>query len=59
MPMDGMTLTDALHHHGINIRYLGTVLEYIERIPQKERLDHVYVSVYLTAQRFDPSLLEN
>lgn len=47
MPMDGMTLTEALHQHGINIRYLGTLLEYIEKIPQKERLDHVYVSVYL------------
>ncbi|KAI7795880.1 clustered mitochondria protein homolog [Triplophysa rosa] len=42
MPMDGMTLTEGLHQHGINIRYLGTVLEYIEKIPQKERLDHVY-----------------
>lgn len=24
-PMDGQTLTDALHAHGINIRYLGKV----------------------------------
>jgi protein TIF31 len=24
-PMDGPTLTDALHTHGINIRYLGQV----------------------------------
>lgn len=24
-PMDGQTLTDALHLHGINIRYLGKV----------------------------------
>lgn len=53
MPMDGMTLTEALHQHGINIRYLGTVLEYIERIPQKERLDHVYVSVYVCKIRFE------
>uniref|UniRef100_A0A672RRN4 Clustered mitochondria protein homolog n=1 Tax=Sinocyclocheilus grahami TaxID=75366 RepID=A0A672RRN4_SINGR len=42
MPTDGVTLTEALHQHGINIRYLGTVLENIEKIPQKERLDHVY-----------------
>ncbi|XP_051959972.1 clustered mitochondria protein homolog [Xyrauchen texanus] len=42
IPMDGITLTEALHQHGINIRYLGTVLEYIEKSPQKERLDHVY-----------------
>lgn len=24
-PMDGQTLTDALHAHGINVRYLGKV----------------------------------
>ncbi len=24
-PMDGPTLTDALHAHGINVRYLGKV----------------------------------
>ncbi|XP_058615136.1 clustered mitochondria protein homolog isoform X2 [Onychostoma macrolepis] len=42
MPTDGDTLTEALHQHGINIRYLGTVLEYTEKIPQKDRLDHVY-----------------
>lgn len=24
-PMDGQTLTDALHAHGINIRYIGKV----------------------------------
>ncbi|KAK1788065.1 hypothetical protein P4O66_016542, partial [Electrophorus voltai] len=42
MPMDGGTLTEALHQHGINVRYLGTVLEYIEKSPQKLRLDHIY-----------------
>ncbi|XP_051734303.1 clustered mitochondria protein homolog isoform X2 [Ctenopharyngodon idella] len=42
MPMDGVTLTEALHQQGINIRYMGAMLEYIEKIPQKERLDHVY-----------------
>lgn len=26
-PMDGQTLTDALHSHGINIRYLGKVMD--------------------------------
>lgn len=25
--MDGQTLTDALHSHGINIRYLGKVMD--------------------------------
>lgn len=48
MPTDGVTLTEALHQHGINIRYLGTLLEYIEEFPLKERLDHVYVSVCCT-----------
>ncbi|XP_027033032.1 clustered mitochondria protein homolog isoform X2 [Tachysurus fulvidraco] len=42
MPTDGFTLTEALHQYGINIRYLGTVLEFIEKSPQKSKLDHVY-----------------
>ncbi|KAF7697343.1 hypothetical protein HF521_005761 [Silurus meridionalis] len=42
MPMDGLTLTEALHQNGINIRYLGIVLEFIEKSPQKTKLDHVY-----------------
>ncbi|MCI4386369.1 hypothetical protein PGIGA_G00061460 [Pangasianodon gigas] len=42
MPMDGFTLTEALHQHGINIRYLGTILEFIEKSPHKTKLDHVY-----------------
>lgn len=46
MPMDGFTLTEALHRHGINIRYLGTVLEFIEKSPEKSKLDHVYVSAH-------------
>lgn len=47
MPMDGFTLTEALHHHGINIRYLGTLLEFIEKAPQRIRLYHVYVGFSL------------
>ncbi|TRZ02894.1 hypothetical protein DNTS_033260 [Danionella cerebrum] len=31
MPVDGVTLTEALHQHGINIRYLGCVLQNIEK----------------------------
>ncbi|KAM9451424.1 clustered mitochondria protein homolog isoform 1-T1 [Clarias gariepinus] len=42
MPMDGFTLTEALHQYGINIRYLGTILEFIEKSPYKTKLDHVY-----------------
>uniref|UniRef100_A0A1D1Z9L5 Clustered mitochondria protein homolog n=1 Tax=Anthurium amnicola TaxID=1678845 RepID=A0A1D1Z9L5_9ARAE len=32
-PMDGQTLTDALHAHGINIRYLGRVAHMIKHVP--------------------------
>ncbi|KAM0941489.1 putative clustered mitochondria protein [Dioscorea sansibarensis] len=32
-PMDGQTLTDALHSHGINIRYLGKVAEMTKHLP--------------------------
>ncbi|KAG0576037.1 hypothetical protein KC19_5G050100 [Ceratodon purpureus] len=32
-PMDGPTLTDALHAHGINIRYLGQVAKKAEHLP--------------------------
>ncbi|KAJ3694660.1 hypothetical protein LUZ60_000037 [Juncus effusus] len=32
-PMDGQTLTDALHAHGINIRYLGKIAATIKHLP--------------------------
>ncbi|KAH0784381.1 hypothetical protein KY290_003979 [Solanum tuberosum] len=32
-PMDGQTLTEALHAHGINLRYLGTVAEGTRNLP--------------------------
>ncbi|CAL9148830.1 unnamed protein product [Musa hybrid cultivar] len=32
-PMDGQTLADALHAHGINIRYLGKVANMIKHLP--------------------------
>ncbi|CAK9277916.1 unnamed protein product [Sphagnum jensenii] len=32
-PMDGPTLTDALHAHGINVRYLGKVAKQTENLP--------------------------
>lgn len=28
-PMDGQTLTEALHAHGINVRYIGQVRHYM------------------------------
>ncbi|XP_078438775.1 tetratricopeptide repeat (TPR)-containing protein isoform X2 [Wolffia australiana] len=32
-PMDGQTLSDALHAHGINIRYLGRIALMIKHLP--------------------------
>nr|GLL40869.1 clustered mitochondria protein-like [Ipomoea trifida] len=32
-PMDGQTLTEALHAHGINLRYLGKVAEGTRHLP--------------------------
>lgn len=45
LPMDGATLTEALHQRGINIRYLGTVLEFVDKTPAKAQLEHFYVSL--------------
>ncbi|XP_052211359.1 clustered mitochondria protein [Diospyros lotus] len=32
-PMDGQTLTEALHAHGINVRYIGKVAEGTKHLP--------------------------
>uniref|UniRef100_H2UU84 Clustered mitochondria protein homolog n=1 Tax=Takifugu rubripes TaxID=31033 RepID=H2UU84_TAKRU len=42
LPMDGVTLTEALHQRGINVRYLGSVLEFVEKTPAKAQLEHIY-----------------
>ncbi|OCT98193.1 clustered mitochondria protein homolog [Xenopus laevis] len=42
VPMDGKSLTEALHSHGINIRYLGSIAETIDQVEEREPLDHVY-----------------
>ncbi|XP_018588154.1 clustered mitochondria protein homolog isoform X2 [Scleropages formosus] len=42
LPMDGATLTEAFHQRGINVRYLGTVLEFIDKAPTRAQLDHVF-----------------
>lgn len=49
LPMDGATLTEALHQRGINVRYLGNVLEFVDKTPAKAQLEHFYVSLYLTS----------
>lgn len=51
LPMDGATLTEALHQRGINVRYLGSVLEFVEKTPAKAQLEHVYVSRNHGAQK--------
>jgi len=43
LPMDGATLTEALHQRGINVRYLGNVMEFVDKTPAKAQLDHFYV----------------
>uniref|UniRef100_A0A671XN40 Clustered mitochondria protein homolog n=1 Tax=Sparus aurata TaxID=8175 RepID=A0A671XN40_SPAAU len=43
LPMDGATLTEALRQRGINIRYLGSVLEFVDKTPAKAQLEHFYV----------------
>uniref|UniRef100_A0A8C4EAD6 Clustered mitochondria protein homolog n=1 Tax=Dicentrarchus labrax TaxID=13489 RepID=A0A8C4EAD6_DICLA len=42
LPMDGATLTEALRQRGINIRYLGSVLEFVDKTPAKTQLEHFY-----------------
>uniref|UniRef100_A0A8D3CSU4 Clu domain-containing protein n=1 Tax=Scophthalmus maximus TaxID=52904 RepID=A0A8D3CSU4_SCOMX len=40
-PMDGASLKQALHQRGINLRYLGHVIQAISRSEHKERLRHI------------------
>ncbi|XP_044058120.1 clustered mitochondria protein homolog isoform X2 [Siniperca chuatsi] len=42
LPMDGATLTEALRQRGINVRYLGNVLEFVDKTPAKAQLEHFY-----------------
>ncbi|XP_045580502.1 clustered mitochondria protein homolog isoform X3 [Salmo salar] len=42
LPMDGATLTEALHQRGINVRYLGNVLALVDKTPAKAQLEHFY-----------------
>ncbi|XP_041658667.1 clustered mitochondria protein homolog isoform X3 [Cheilinus undulatus] len=42
VPMDGATLTEALHQRGINVRYLGSLLEFVDKTPAKAQLEHFY-----------------
>ncbi|TNN54977.1 Clustered mitochondria [Liparis tanakae] len=40
-PMDGVSLKQALHLRGINLRYLGHVITAISQSEQKEQLRHI------------------
>lgn len=42
--MDGATLAEAMRQRGINMRYLGKVLDLVLRSPARDQLDHIYVS---------------
>ncbi|CAH2295223.1 clustered mitochondria homolog [Pelobates cultripes] len=42
VPMDGKTLTEAIHAHGINVRYLGTIAETIAELDDRQPLDYIY-----------------
>uniref|UniRef100_A0A671X1J5 Clustered mitochondria homolog n=1 Tax=Sparus aurata TaxID=8175 RepID=A0A671X1J5_SPAAU len=41
VPMDGATLTSALHQRGVNVRYLGTLLSELEKMEERGRLSHI------------------
>lgn len=43
LPMDGATLAEVMRQRGINMRYLGKVLDLVVRSPAREQLDHIYV----------------
>ncbi|TDG50925.1 hypothetical protein AWZ03_002580 [Drosophila navojoa] len=38
-PIDGQSLTESLHSHGINVRYLGRVIKMLAQMP---RMDYLY-----------------
>ncbi|XP_075052869.1 clustered mitochondria protein homolog isoform X2 [Mixophyes fleayi] len=42
VPMDGATLAEAMHQRGINMRYLGKVIDIVAKFPVPSQLDHVY-----------------
>ncbi|XP_063769255.1 clustered mitochondria protein homolog isoform X1 [Pseudophryne corroboree] len=47
VPLDGKTLTEALHTHGINMRYLGTIAEMIDKMEARQSLDHLYSTIIM------------
>lgn len=43
-PMDGVTLSEAMHNRGINIRYLGKVTNLLAKVKQLEYLHSIAVA---------------
>uniref|UniRef100_A0A665TT55 Clustered mitochondria (cluA/CLU1) homolog b n=1 Tax=Echeneis naucrates TaxID=173247 RepID=A0A665TT55_ECHNA len=41
LPMDGATLTSVLHQHGVNVRYLGSLLRELHTVEDRRRLSHI------------------
>lgn len=42
-PIDGQSLTESLHSHGINIRYLGKVIKIIGQMPRMDYLHRIAI----------------
>ncbi|KAH8373062.1 hypothetical protein KR009_011218 [Drosophila setifemur] len=42
-PIDGQSLTESLHSHGINVRYLGKVIKMLGQMPRMEYLHRIAV----------------
>lgn len=47
-PLDGTTLSEALHTRGINIRYLGKIASMLAKVKQLEYLYNIAVSELIT-----------
>nr|XP_046267647.1 clustered mitochondria protein homolog isoform X2 [Scatophagus argus] len=41
VPVDGATLTSALHQRGVNVRYLGHLLRELDSVEDRQRLSHI------------------
>ncbi|KAH8297469.1 hypothetical protein KR044_012340 [Drosophila immigrans] len=42
-PIDGQSLTESLHSHGINIRYLGKVIKMLGQLPRMDYLHRIAI----------------
>lgn len=42
-PIDGQSLTESLHSHGINVRYLGKVIKMLGQMPRMDYLHRIAI----------------